>query len=90
MIDIQGRSGHGKVPFVLGIFFFLMVLCKMSELGRQKVDQRRVPLRGQNECTPSFDKREWKENIIFLQCVAVFSQDNVEFQRGWQISSNFH
>ena len=70
-----------KFPLYLA-FFFLMVLCKMYELGRQKVDQRRVPLREQNECTPSFDKREWKENIIFLQCVAVFSQDNVEFQRG--------
>ena len=29
VVDIQGRSGHGKVPFVLGIFFFLMVLCNI-------------------------------------------------------------
>lgn len=50
------------------VFFFLMVLFN-NELGRQKIDQRRVPLRGQNEWKPSFDKREWKENIVSLQYV---------------------
>ena len=64
----------------------------MYELGGQKDSRSEKSTSKETKWIPTFiwQKRTEREYYFPIIYIAVLSQDNVEFQRGWWISSNFH